>query len=369
MMSLFMVVFPTTELLFLNDLVENKIDLTLFIFSQCTALIAALFFAKQLDLLNYDNEDIETVKNGTDATNDIAFLVLTIFFFFVFFIFVLKHIPSLAHVVLFAEEYRNGYYSGSGLYTAGMTQVVPFFIAVMLIKNNKLDLYFYIVLAMALVASYVLGQRIYLLSICFFLVIRVCISDNRLRALVIISVLSLFLISFKLFLNDSVRESSLADILLHITGRTAYRFLVYDSSFGLNLNNIGAVLPVLNEFTTCNMECFKESLVTQFPNVSTNMPFIHNYTGVAIPVPLLLFNLFGYFGWVFTVFFVILFLFFLKKAYCSSNLLINFLSIMLSFYLFAVLIEDITYFLKFNYAIVIAACSYLLINLSRLRVM
>jgi hypothetical protein len=368
MMSLFMIVFPTTELLFLNDLVENKIDLTLFILSQCTALMIALFFARELGLLNYNNNDIEAVQRGTNLTNDIAFLVLTIFFFSVFIVFVLKHIPSLAHVVFFAEEYRNGYYSGSGIYTAGMTQVVPFFIAVMLIKNEKLDLFFYLILILALITSYILGLRIYLLSICFFLIIRVCISEHRLRALLVMFALCAFLISFKLFLNESVRESSLSEILLHTAGRVAHRFLVYDSGFGFNLDNISAILPFFNEFTSCNVECFKEGLVTQLPNISTNMPFIHNYTGVAIPLPLLLFNVFGYFGWVFTVLFVILFLFFLKKAYCSSNLFINFLSIMLSFYLFAVLIEDITYFLKINYAIVIAICGYLLINLSRLRV-
>lgn len=369
MMSLFMVVFPATELLFLNDLVENKIDLALFIFSQCTALIVALFFARQLGLLTYDNDHIEAVKNSTDSINDIAFLILSLFFFCVFIVFVLKHIPSLAYVVFFAEEYRNGYYSGSGLYTAGMTQVVPFMLAVMLIKNNKLGLSFYVILGLAFITSYILGLRIYLLSICFFLIIRIFMSNGlKFRSIFVLVLLCLFLISFKLFLNEDVRESSVFEVLLHTAGRVAHRFLVYDSGYSLDISKVGAVIPILNEFTACSMECFKESLVTQIPNISTNMPFIHNYTGVAVPAPLLLFNIFGYLGWVFTVLFITLFLFFLKRAYCSSNLFINFLSIILSFYMFAMMIEDITYFLKINYAIIIAFLIYSLVTLLRLRV-
>jgi len=349
-----MVAFPVFELVAYYSANNFNSDLLFFALSQVTALAVAAFFSFHFGLVFFDESKVSRSANIIDGTISKYFFLITLLFFIVFLYFVFQYLKSFSALVYFSEEYRNGYYSGTGLFTAGMTQVVPIFLALMLIKSPKLDVFFYCTLIMALVASYILGLRIYLLSICFYLIVRVFYAGVSFKSLLVIFFLAVFLVSFKLFLNESVREAGVVDILSHVLGRTSYRFLIYDTDFGLDVG-------LLNYFS-CGLECFKEGVVSQIPDITNNMPFINKYSGVAIPLPMLLFNMFGYFGFVFVVIALLAFLFFFKGAYSGGNLFFNIFSTIMAFYFFAMLIEDVSYILKVDFALLLGFSIFILVR-------
>lgn len=358
LICLFMIFFPLTEYFFLYDIINRKDDFFYFILFQFSAMLFAMYVAKYLNLF-----EINISSNNTTIQKNT--FILAMLFFGLFILFVSKNVSSFDGLHFFSEGYRNGAYKGSGLYTTGIVQLIPLLIAIMLVKEKTLSIYFYMALALVFIATFILGQRIFLFVIFFFMVIRLFSSKvNILKPIIVIVAFFLFMFSFKYFLNENVRTLDFGESLLHITGRTAYRYIVYNSYFSLDYDFIKG-LPIFKFFYNCDTECIKFNYVQQIPNIKYNMPFIVKYSGVALPMSVIVFNMFGFFGFFIVSAFIILFLFFLKVSYSSNNPFYYTCSIVLTYYIYGVLCEDINYFFKLGDAVIFITLVVCFIHLTK----
>lgn len=278
-------------------------------------------------------------------------VLYVLFAFSIFLIFYLKSVSSVGDALVFAEKYRNGFFKGSGIYTMGLTHITTLLLAFVLVKSVKLTNYFYFALLLLLIATSLLGLRIFLLNVLLFLVIRLLSNSNMFRITVILSLLFGFMVAYKLILTEGMVEHHISDIVARILSRSSYRYLVYDFNYGFSVNNFSCVLPILSIFSDCDISTLKETFVSDIRNISSNMPFISKYSGVALPLSIISYNIFGFLGIVFVSTCIVLFFLCLKFSYRSKSIFFTFVNIYVSFSIFGLLIEDINFIQKFNFGL------------------
>jgi hypothetical protein len=354
LLSTFFLLFPFIEMLFIGGYEEND-DILLFVLSQFTVMVLAVFLCSSLSILDINKDKGDILVFNEKYISKVTFYLATIFFA-IFITFYLRYVNSISYMPVFAEQYRNGVYKGSGLYTVGMMQFLPIVISVMIARFKTLDFYFYCTLTLLMVFSFLIGLRVILLVVYFFLFIRLLSSKNVLKAYLSIFILVAIFVLYKIFLIKDFSGQSFTDIFLHIAGRLRYKYLVHDSGFGFTLTEAFGYLPYIssNEFT--NLTEWKTFFSLSVPNLLTNMPFISLYSGLAWPFPLVMFNVFGVFGGIFVLPVVILFIFSLNKAFSSSSLNQTIWYFYLSFFCFSICIEDIYQFSKVPRMILLMIC-------------
>ena len=346
LLSLFMFIFPITEYVFIYDSNVGNQDFIIFIFSQLISIVFAVYVSFKINALNIvHNYSLESIQKGS--------FILGVMFFIIFFMFVLKNVSSIDGLLFFSEGYRNGVYRGSGLYTAGIVQLLPLIISLMLVKEKSLSKYFYLSLFLVFAASFILGIRVFLFIIFFFMVIRLFTSNgNVLKSIIVMLLFGAFMFSFKYFLNENVKNLSFLDSILHITSRTGYRNIVYDSNFSL-IYDFFKGLPVVKYFYSCDTECIKFEYVRQLPDIDKKMPYIGNYSGVALPVTVIIYNMFGFFGFIITAALIIVFFILLNITYSSKKQLHSICALVGTYYIYAMLCEDVNYIFKLGDAILL----------------
>jgi len=338
---IFFLLFPICELIFFEKI---TIALSYFVASQIMAICISFFMCYKFGFFKITN--YKSVSFFLDEKHVSKFTFYLGLLFFIFFLkFYLSNVNSVGDVLLFAERYRNGYYKGSGIYTAGMIQFLPLVVTMLIIKLRKLNLYFFMCLALLFLTSLLLGLRIFLLIVLFFLSIRILSSEKRLAALVSLLLLGMFFIFYKLMLSDGLSNQSLTDVLLHIAGRIRYRFLVYDSGFSYGfIDFIGFALPIF-PFSDTLAE-WKEFFTLSIPDIDNNMPQISKFSGMAFPLTIIVFNVFGLLGFVFIIPFVILFVWSLKRCFESNSIVLSIWALYLVNFSLSILIEDVYQFTK-----------------------
>ena len=351
LLTTFNLLFPFIELMFMGGHEEND-DLLIFVLYQFVGIVLAVFLCSLLSILYIDNEKADRLVFKEKYISKVTFYS-AIIFFAIFLTFYLQHVTSIIDIAVFAEQYRNGFYKGSGLYTAGMMQFLPMVMSIMIARFKKLDFYFYCTLVLLITFSFLLGQRIVLLIVFFFMFIRLLSSRKVIQAYLSAFILLCIFVSYKLFLVDSL---SFSDTFLHIAGRMRYIYLVHDTGFGLTFSEAFGFLPYIfsNEFSS--LVEWKTFFSLAVPDLLINMPFIALYSGMAWPFPLVMFNAFGFFGLILVSPMVILFLFSINKVFSSSSLNQTVWYVYLSFFFFTICIEDIYQFSKMPQMILLMIC-------------
>ncbi|MTB67307.1 hypothetical protein GKR48_10800 [Providencia sp. wls1943] len=344
LLLIFFLLFPCIEIVFFDN-EEREMDLILFLLFQTTSLIVAFFICSKASFLKIKEIDSASIFLDEKYISKSIF-ILSILFFSIFLFFCISNIQNFDDITKFSERYRNAYYKGSGLYTAGMIQFLPFVLSLLIAKCKKMNIYIYLCLLMLMATSLLLGQRIILLGILFFSTIRLMTSKKRKTSLIVISFLCLFFISYKLLLNNGMSDSSLKDILLHIAGRIRYRYIVYDSNFSYDLSDFFGFVSYSIMPTLGSLEAWKESFALSIPNIMDNMPFISLFSGLAFPYPVIVFNIFGFFGFILVFPVIIIFILSLKKLYESTSILSSTWYLYSTQFSFSILIEDIYQFSK-----------------------
>ena len=204
---------------------------------------------------------------------------------------------SLIDVAVFSEEYRNGIYKGSGICTAPLIQLVPAMLAINIALGSKFSRGFFISLFVIVMGTFVLGQRIYLLKVFLAFLYRLTKSDMKLGKafLIVISIFATLSI-YKIYLDsNSDGEKSIYEYLLNPITRLNFSALV-KFQFGYGLEYIYCLLPTMQYHDLCNGESFKYAYLANNPKISEGFPFLSKFSGVAIPLPVYFYNIFGFFG-------------------------------------------------------------------------
>ncbi|MEI8668067.1 hypothetical protein P4S65_06980 [Pseudoalteromonas sp. B131b] len=245
-------------------------------------------------------------------------------------------------MVIFAEKYRNGFYKGSGLYTLGITQVSAFLVVFLTVKLKVLNKYYFFMLIIVFVTSSLLGLRIFLMPIYLFLLIRVLSGKISVSSIVSVTLLILLFIGFKLVLAEDLSQSALLDIFMHILGRNDYSSLVHDDAYSLEAKVALGFLP----FYGVDVGQFKEIFAGHIPDLIYNKPNIGLFTGIALPITIILFNSFSWTAINFVIFIIVLFLLSLQKSIQTDNMASAVINIFITYFCFSILTEDILMFYK-----------------------
>ncbi len=194
---------------------------------------------------------------------------------------------SLLEVAIFSEQYRQGVYSGSGIYTAWSTQVLPLIIFVILITNGP-SKSLAIPIFVVILSCMILGLRIHLwgLFIGFFLML---VKDLTIRKIFIGICFALLFFSYKYLLYPQ-DEIMVYDLIIQQLTRPDLHAIVKFEPFSDSIIDMFEYFPFVRHFLGHDLSAFKEFYVPTIPNVSVLMPFVSLYSGVALPGHVMLYN-------------------------------------------------------------------------------
>lgn len=351
LLLLFFWFFPLVELLFFEN-EARTLGLALFVVSQTISIIIAFSFCLHFSFFKIKIQNENSLFRDEYFISKVTFFLACVFFLF-FLTFYLSNVKSIADIFIFAERYRNNYYNGSGIYTAGMIQFLPIVISLLIAKCNKLNKYIYLCLLLLLITSFFLGLRIFLLPVFFFLMIRLMTSKKKKISFIIMIILGIFFISYKLFLTDNLSEQNLSDILLHIAGRIRYRYLIHNSNFSNEISDLLGFIAYPLMPSLDSLSDWREKFALSIPNLMSNMPFISLFSGLAFPFPIIIFNVFGVLGFVFIFPIIIVFIWAFKRLYETSSITKSVWYLYTVYFTFTILIEDIYQFSKIPLMIIL----------------
>lgn len=340
----FFCVFPLCELLFVELFGGNVDYVSLFLFvvyqfvSVAFAVFLYSFFRRQpcgyIDY-NYRNEVVFGRVN----------LFFCVVFFLFFAVFLMRNIAGLADILLFSERYRNGYYKGSGIYTAVLTIFMPLSLSVMIIMFKRLTLSFYLSLFIVLATCFFLGLRIFLIGVIFFLMARMLSTGFRWRNIFFAFLVVVLFVSFKVILATEP-GLGIVDVFLKVVGRISYRYLVFDSGYMYSFSELLGFLPRIQDGFD-NFSTWKEFYTKSIPHIDSNMPQIGLYSGMAFPVSLIIFNGMGFFGFLINSLLIFLFLRAMDFLYRKQSLYSIVVCSYFVYFLLYLLIEDVNSIVMF----------------------
>jgi len=360
LVMVFMFFFPLSEFVFLD---YGDISLLFFLISQFIALFVSCFVFYFVFYVRATKK-IVFLDLGFEVFFQWLVFWVTFFGFLIFLVFYFRYVSSLNTSIIFAEGYRNGVYKGSGLFTIIITQFCPIAIAFLVARFKKLLPCFYISFLMVFFASLMLGLWVFLLIVYIFLIIRILSGDGFLKKAFILFFLVIFFVFYKIILSDDLVGRSILDIVLHITGRVSYRDYIYNSGFSLGFFDAFGYMSIPIDDSYCDLSCYKEGFVKVIPDIFLNKPNIELFSGVALPYPLIIFNVFGFLGFVFVVPVLLFFMCSIYRVFTTKDPFSSMFFLVCSYFCFSILSEDILYFKKIPFYFVLFVLFYLFIRFS-----
>ena len=279
--------------------------------------------------------------------SDKILLFITFFSILDFFLFIRQHIDSITDILIFAENYRAGVYKGSGIFTWPILIVVPYILSILIIKQKNLTKIFYFSLLVVIIATIIVGLRIYLFGIVFLLLIRLLIF-SKIKNFIIASI-ALFSLMFlyKFLLNPEVEKMNILQIIGYMVGRNNFRTWLYFNGFQLDFSHLKCIFPPINHLCDCSIIDFKRYLALSNPKIPIGIPYITNYSGITVSIIKIIYNIGSPIFLLTLIFYLILILYFLHKLLKSINLWLIPLFVNLFITLNMLLLEDITAINKF----------------------
>ena len=315
----------------------------------------------------------ETVQKSY-FTDDFSFTSFELFFItsiaitpFLYFIHTSINGYSLIDLVVFSEEYRNGKYKGSGIYTAPLIQFVPAMLSLNIALGDKFNKGFIFSLLILILGTLVLGQRIYLLKVFLAFLYRATkIEIKVIKLFMLFFVIFTFLSIYKIFLDaDSIDEKGTFDYLLNPITRLNFSALVRHD-IGHGISQIHCLLPTMQYSDICGGEFLKTEYLSNNSKISSGFPLLSKFSGVAIPLPVFLYNIFGMLG---TAFFtgVLIFIAMLYKYIENrrSGLIGKIIGLALLLTITSTLVED---FLASQFLDISIAVGFVIFGLIRFRI-
>jgi hypothetical protein len=276
---------PITEILIVPEALD---DGSLQIFSVFMFIYLVLTFFILYSLKVFGNYRYIFFKQ---LISDNLLIIISLISFSIFLLFALKYIHNIPDILLFASKYRQGFYKGSGIFTYPILIILPSILALIVIKQYKLGYGFYIALFFVLLASIIVGLRIYLFPIIFLLLIRLLIFSSRKKLIAVISIIFFLMFLYKYFLNPNVEDMNFLEITGYMLGRSNFRSILDFSGFQIGFDDLKCMIYPVNQIFDCSTADFKENFLSYNPKIPIGMPFIALYSGVAIAIPKILYNL------------------------------------------------------------------------------
>ena len=185
----------------------------------------------------------------------------------------------------FAIAYRNGQLGGTFFYTFLITKVIILIFTYLVIFGNQRWIALGLMFSIIVFSLMFLGLRIYLIiSILTIFLLHDRVSYKMVLTMVIIIVI---LLAMKLFVNDGkISMELLSGFFIR------HRIDVYLNPFGFDvtLKQLFLSLPVLKVFTNLSIEWFFYNQYAPYKQYIG----AGNYSGLAISLPVVLYNIFGW---------------------------------------------------------------------------
>ncbi len=277
---------------------------------------------------------------------DNILILLSLVSFFIFLSFVMKYIHSIPDILIFASKYRQGFYKGSGIFTYPILIIMPSLLAVIVLKQYKISYGFYIASFLVLLATVIVGLRIYLFPIVFLFLIRMLIFAKTSKFLIISMLLFVIMFFYKYLLNPNVEDMSILEIIGYMFGRSNFRSILYFNGFEIGFDELKCMIFPINQLFDCTTAQFKENFLSYNPKIPIGMPFISLYSGVAIAIPKILYNIGSPIFLSFIVPYFMGIIFLLKNILKSKNIYSMIFSINIFILLVMALLEDVAAFNK-----------------------
>jgi hypothetical protein len=194
---------------------------------------------------------------------------------------------GLLELAIFSEQYRQGVFSGSGIYTVWSTQILSLILFVILINDGSSKSLIGPVLII-IFASLILGLRVFLWSLVvgyFFIVF----NNLTLRKIILVVFFVLFFVLYKYYLSP---DNAIAahDLLIEQLTRPDLHAIVKNKIFAEDVVEIFEYFPFIRYIFGHDLTAFKDYYVPSIPNLNTLMPYVSLYSGVALPGYVILYN-------------------------------------------------------------------------------
>lgn len=318
-------------------------------------LFLSIYLLMTFFLLNYFNIfKTQTYYFFEKLVPDYILILISIVSFFIFLSFCLQYIHSIEEVLIFAERYRQGFYKGSGVFTYPILIIIPSILAIIVLKQYKLSYGFYISLFLVVLSTLIVGLRIYLFPIVFALLIRILIFSNLTKFIIISILLFIVMFFYKYLFNPNVENMSALEVIGYMFGRSNFRSILYFNGFQIGFEDLKCMLYPINQLFGCDTAQFKEHFLSFNPKIPIGMPFIILYSGVAISIPKILYNLGSPIFLILLIPYLIGIIFLLYFILKSKNIYGIVFSINLFIILVMMLLEDIAAFNKILPMVVIS---------------
>lgn len=194
---------------------------------------------------------------------------------------------NIIELLRFIEEYRNGFYRGSGIFTFISTNIYPLILSYFMVKYSWRAFYLMIAILLALAPVILLGLRIFIYPIIFAILISSFEGKGILNSKSLFLSFSIFLIMLgvKKFIALDQYDDSTSRIILKIATRTNYQAMTIGKP---TLKNAGF-------FTLTDELPFKERFYNEnnFHIDKYYLSQIEKTSGLAMPLPILLVNTLG----------------------------------------------------------------------------
>lgn len=311
----------------------KELDLVNYIFSIILSFCLTL-------LLKIKKNNIK-VNQFSLVISDKLLLIVSIFSFIWFLFFVSKNVSSFSGLVNFAYQYRNGFLQGSGIYTAPILTLVPAILVLIIVKQKKLSKAVLITFLLVLTATIIVGLRIYLFGIIFSYIIRLFYSSSYKKILIILSIFGLIMMSFKFYLNEDTKDFSNKQTAFYFLGRLNLRTLLDFPGFEKDFSDFKCAVFPINYFNDCTNANFKELFIQGNEDIYKGMSYIGSYSGIALPLTVILYNTFGFICFIFITWYILFLLNLYKLVLKSKNIVTSSIILNLSIILTSALVEDI----------------------------
>ena len=250
-------------------------------------------------------------------------------------------------ILNFTVNYRNGLYSGSGVFTVGVTYFLSTLLVLLLFFSKELNKrYIYTLLFLCFLCIFILGFRVLLLPLVFTFLLRFSSSTikNMLMSLVYLVSLLLFLMTFKIAV-DAVTgfERDLLESFFNALVRQKIPFLINEYSRSSS-DIFYCGLPLVSKIISCSSpEVLKlEFFMSDLNSIYSGFPNLGNFSGIAIPLPVVLYNIYGPFLTIAILYcFLLIMLFFTYVTFnVRATFLFRFISLIILTRMSGALIED-----------------------------
>jgi hypothetical protein len=262
-------------------------------------------------------------------------VLISIASFIWFLFFVIQEIDLIVDIPVFAERYRNGYYKGSGINTYPILIVVPSFLYLILLKQRRLDIGFYLPFFLIFISSAIVGLRIFLFGIVILLFIRMFINQKVVKIISFFFLFFLFLISYKYVLNSTVSEMSFLEVMSYILGRLDFKTLLEFNGFEIGFEHLKYF------FDFSSMVYFKEIFVSFNNDLFYGKPTLSLYSGIALPISVVLYNTMYIFMIPFLLLYLMMMIKLLRLLITSKSLIISSIYINIFIVSLLLILEDI----------------------------